>query len=331
MEFLERAWDYVGMTVTGAMRGFERTVTSVFGSSNARAMKKYQPQVDAISALESRYEAMSEEELREQTKKFRQRLAAGESLDDLLVEAFAVCREGGRRFLGMRHYDVQMLGGMVLHKGMIAEMVTGEGKTLVATLPAWQLTSFDPVLPAMDDRAFLKFVAALPSPPANPMADERFVRLVLRARETSPLGEADRRRFGDEIAGVLARRDEAARARRAAEAFRAWVRDRYAHAPHRALLVRLAGLEAWAKAGWDVRRIRTGLDEAVEAAAPLATFDDEARRDFIRRAASLAGTGPMRVDRVRIADDGRVDVTLGDSLIYDMDAARWARRLGIAP
>ena len=71
-----------------------------------------------------------------QTAEFRRRLEAGETLDDILVEAFAVCREGGRRFLGLRHYDVQMLGGMILHEGNIAEMVTGEGKTLVATLPA---------------------------------------------------------------------------------------------------------------------------------------------------------------------------------------------------
>src|SRR4029078_2236959 len=77
------------------------------------------------------------DELRAQTEYFRKRLAAGESLDDLLVEAFAVCREGGRRFIGLRHYDVQMLGGMILHEGNIAEMVTGEGKTLVATLPAY--------------------------------------------------------------------------------------------------------------------------------------------------------------------------------------------------
>ena len=80
---------------------------------------------------------MTDAELREQTAKFRKRLAAGETLDDLLVEAFAVCREAGRRFLGMRHYDVQLIGGMVLHSGTIAEMVTGEGKTLVATLPAY--------------------------------------------------------------------------------------------------------------------------------------------------------------------------------------------------
>jgi len=75
--------------------------------------------------------------LRAQTVKFRERLKAGETLDDILIEAFAVCREGGRRFLGMRHYDVQLIGGMVLHSGSIAEMVTGEGKTLVATLPAY--------------------------------------------------------------------------------------------------------------------------------------------------------------------------------------------------
>ena len=80
---------------------------------------------------------MSEEELRGQTAKFRERLAAGETLDDILVEAFAVGREGGKRFLGMRHYDVQLIGGMVLHGGAIAEMITGEGKTLVATLPAY--------------------------------------------------------------------------------------------------------------------------------------------------------------------------------------------------
>ena len=80
---------------------------------------------------------MTDAELREQTDKFRKRLAAGETLDDLLIEAFAVCREAGRRVLGMRHFDVQMMGGIVLHRGNIAEMVTGEGKTLVATLPAY--------------------------------------------------------------------------------------------------------------------------------------------------------------------------------------------------
>ena len=80
---------------------------------------------------------MSDTELADQTSRFKQRLAAGETLDQILFEAFAVCREAGRRFLGMRHYDVQLIGGMVLHEGKIAEMITGEGKTLVATLPAY--------------------------------------------------------------------------------------------------------------------------------------------------------------------------------------------------
>ena len=82
-------------------------------------------------------QALSDEQLRAKTAEFRERLAKGETLDDLLPEAFAVCREGGRRFLKMRHYDVQLMGGMVLHGGNIAEMVTGEGKTLVATLAAY--------------------------------------------------------------------------------------------------------------------------------------------------------------------------------------------------
>jgi preprotein translocase subunit SecA len=137
MDLLERAWDGVGNIMGSLMHGFERSVTSVFGTSNARYIRKLQTRVEAINALEERYQAMSDAELREQTAKFRERLKAGETLDDILVEAFAVCREGGRRFLGMRHYDVQMIGGMVLHSGAIAEMVTGEGKTLVATLPAY--------------------------------------------------------------------------------------------------------------------------------------------------------------------------------------------------
>ncbi len=137
MNFLESIWDFLGSLFGGSLRGFERGVTSVFGSSNARYIKKLYSKVEAINALEPKYQAMSDEELRDQTRLFRERLAAGETLDDLLVEAFAVCREGGRRFLGMRHYDVQMIGGMVLHSGAIAEMVTGEGKTLVATLPAY--------------------------------------------------------------------------------------------------------------------------------------------------------------------------------------------------
>ncbi|MEO8494464.1 MAG: SEC-C metal-binding domain-containing protein [Planctomycetota bacterium] len=137
MELLERIWEYLGLFFGGLLRGFERSLTGLFGSSNARYIKKLQAKVDAINNLEPKYEAMSEEELRGLTVKFRERLAAGETLDDILVEAFAVGREGGKRFLGMRHYDVQLIGGMVLHGGAIAEMITGEGKTLVATLPAY--------------------------------------------------------------------------------------------------------------------------------------------------------------------------------------------------
>jgi preprotein translocase subunit SecA len=137
MEILERVFEVSGNLFNGIMRGFERGVTSLFGSANARMVKKLQARVIAINELESRYQVMSDAELREQTEKFKARLRKGESLDDILVEAFAVCREGGRRFLGMRHYDVQLIGGMVLHSGAIAEMVTGEGKTLVATLPCY--------------------------------------------------------------------------------------------------------------------------------------------------------------------------------------------------
>ena len=137
MDRLEQIWDIVSGAGSALMRGFERGITSLFGSSNARYLKKLLPKVEAINALESKYEAMSDEQLQAQTFEFRKRLEAGETVDDLLVEAFAVCREGGRRWLGMRHYDVQMLGGMILHEGNIAEMVTGEGKTLVATLPAY--------------------------------------------------------------------------------------------------------------------------------------------------------------------------------------------------
>ncbi len=137
METLEQIWEWIGNFFGAIARGFERSITSLFGSSNARYIKKLQPRVDAINALEPKYQAMTDDQLRQQTVEFRKRLAEGERLEDILVEAFAVCREGGRRFLGMRHYDVQLVGGMVLHSGAIAEMVTGEGKTLVATLPAY--------------------------------------------------------------------------------------------------------------------------------------------------------------------------------------------------
>jgi preprotein translocase subunit SecA len=137
MDLLERIWDGMGSFFTGMTRGIERGVTTMFGSSNARQVKRMQARVEAIGALESRCQAMSDAELKAQTQKLRERRANGELLDDLLTEAFALCREAGRRFLNMRHFDVQLIGGMVLHSGNIAEMVTGEGKTLVATLPAY--------------------------------------------------------------------------------------------------------------------------------------------------------------------------------------------------
>ncbi|MFM8578043.1 MAG: preprotein translocase subunit SecA [Planctomycetaceae bacterium] len=137
MEMLERLWDTVSNGSAAFNARLERLITGLFGSSNARYLRKLEPNVEAINSLESRYAAMSDVELRGQSAEFRRRLAAGETLDELLVEAFAVCREGGKRFLGMRHYDVQLIGGMVLHSGAIAEMITGEGKTLVATLPAY--------------------------------------------------------------------------------------------------------------------------------------------------------------------------------------------------
>lgn len=111
--------------------------TKLFGSSNDRALKKYQKQVEPINALEPTYEAMDDAELKEQTNIFRQRLENGESLDDITYEAFAVVREAAKRTLGQRHYDVQLVGGLVLNDSTIAEMRTGEGKTLVATLPVY--------------------------------------------------------------------------------------------------------------------------------------------------------------------------------------------------
>lgn len=112
-------------------------VKKVFGSRNDRIIKKHRKTVARINALESEIEALSDEQLAAKTVEFRQRLEQGETLDQLLPEAFATVREAGRRVLGMRHFDVQLIGGMVLHSGKIAEMRTGEGKTLVATLAAY--------------------------------------------------------------------------------------------------------------------------------------------------------------------------------------------------
>ena len=114
-----------------------RLLTSLFGSRNDRLVKQLGGIVKKINALEPKMKALSDAELQAKTAEFKQRVADGESLDKLLPEAFAVCREASTRVLGMRHYDVQLIGGMVLHMGKIAEMRTGEGKTLVATLPVY--------------------------------------------------------------------------------------------------------------------------------------------------------------------------------------------------
>jgi len=116
---------------------FASIARALFGTSNDRSLKAYQRRVPQINALEPAMEALSDDALRDKTVQFRERLASGATLDDLLPEAFAVVREVSRRVLGLRHFDVQMIGGMVLHDGKIAEMKTGEGKTLVATLPVY--------------------------------------------------------------------------------------------------------------------------------------------------------------------------------------------------
>ncbi len=110
---------------------------TLLGDPNARKLKKYQPYVTEINLLEEDIKALSDEELKGKTAEFKQRLAKGETLDEILPEAFAVVREAARRVLGLRHFDVQLLGGIILHAGQIAEMKTGEGKTLVATLPSY--------------------------------------------------------------------------------------------------------------------------------------------------------------------------------------------------
>ena len=112
-------------------------LTKLFGSRNDRLMKTYRKTVDRITALEGQFEQLSDEQLRNKTQEFKDRVAAGETLDDLMVEAFAVVREGSKRVMKMRHFDVQMLGGMSLHNCKISEMGTGEGKTLTATLPVY--------------------------------------------------------------------------------------------------------------------------------------------------------------------------------------------------
>src|SRR6201997_536741 len=109
----------------------------LFGSSNDRRIRAYRQRVDEINGLEPELEALPDEALRARTEEFKRQLAEGQTLDDILVPAFATVREAAKRTLGQRHFDVQLIGGMVLHEGKIAEMKTGEGKTLVATLPVY--------------------------------------------------------------------------------------------------------------------------------------------------------------------------------------------------
>src|SRR5213082_3097099 len=116
---------------------FAAVAKSIFGSANDRYVRSLGKYVDAVNGFEPNISALSDDELKGQTELFRQRLANGEKLDDLIPEAFAAVREAAVRTLGQRHYDVQLIGGAVLHNGNIAEMKTGEGKTLVATLPAY--------------------------------------------------------------------------------------------------------------------------------------------------------------------------------------------------
>ena len=110
---------------------------AIFGNYSKKELKRVKPIMNSVLALEDKYKAMTDAELKDQTNVLKERLANGETTDDILSDAFAVCREASDRVLGMKHYPVQIIGGIVLHQGRIAEMRTGEGKTLVATLPAY--------------------------------------------------------------------------------------------------------------------------------------------------------------------------------------------------
>ena len=112
-------------------------LTHLFGTQHERELKSFKPLVDKVNSLEPRMKALSNEDLKAKTPQFKEQIEKGQPLDDLIPESFAVCREASRRVLGLRHYDVQLIGGLVLHRGNIAEMKTGEGKTLVATLPIY--------------------------------------------------------------------------------------------------------------------------------------------------------------------------------------------------
>ena len=112
-------------------------LTKIFGSRNDRLLKTYRKTIDRINALEPQYEKLDDDQLGAKTLEFKERVKAGEELDAILPEAFAVVREGSKRVMKLRHFDVQLLGGMALHNGKISEMGTGEGKTLTATLPVF--------------------------------------------------------------------------------------------------------------------------------------------------------------------------------------------------
>ena len=116
---------------------FSSILKKVFGSRNDRLLKKLNKTVAAIGALEAEYEALSDEQIKAKTAEFKTRLNEGATTEDILVEAFALVREASKRVFEMRHFDVQMLGGQVLHQGKISEMRTGEGKTLTSTLPVY--------------------------------------------------------------------------------------------------------------------------------------------------------------------------------------------------
>ena len=116
---------------------FKGLLTKIVGDANERELNRLRPIVERINALEPEFERLPDQELRGKTQEFIRRLQAGETLDDILVEAFAAVREASKRTIGLRHFDVQLMGGIVLHEGKVAEMATGEGKTLVATLPLY--------------------------------------------------------------------------------------------------------------------------------------------------------------------------------------------------
>jgi preprotein translocase subunit SecA len=137
MELLTELWDKTTDAFTAFSEGVSEGLVRLFGSSNERRIRHMRSLVSQVNELEPSMRALSDDDLRAKTDEFRQRRAKGEALEDLLPEAFAAARESGRRFLNMRHFDVQLMGGVVLHGGDIAEMVTGEGKTLVATLSAY--------------------------------------------------------------------------------------------------------------------------------------------------------------------------------------------------